>query len=331
MKRGLKQKITQYEAALAAKDRKKEPEKWEQYALISKVPQTPHISSFTFSRPNSAAGEELDPGFFARLKLPNGLIRPYSIVSGTTNTFTLGIKLETPSRGGSAYLHNELDEGDSILVGKMTESVPIKGQASNHIFIAGGIGITAFLMHAYVYGQIAFNYTLHFAVASEEEVPFKELLGKLEKERVRIYDKSKGERMDIKGILKDRAWNSFVYACGPKRMIDDVVESAEVLGMGKDELHVEAFEIETGGDPFTVEVKGTGKRLEVEGDKTLLQVLREAGLEVDSSCETGNCGTCRVVCEGKVEHRGSGLEEEEKGKAMLSCVSRGVGHLVIDF
>jgi ferredoxin-NADP reductase len=328
MKGGLKQKIAQYEA----KNKKKDPEKWEEYTLTEKKHQTPHITSFTFSKPNSDAGEELDPGFFARLKLPNGLIRPYSIVSGDTNKFTLGIKLESPSRGGSAFLHSELREGDTILVGKMTESVPIKGQASNHIFIAGGIGITAFLMHADIYGQIAFNYMLHFAVASEEEIPFKELIGKLESGRVRIYDKSKGERMDIEGILRERGWNSFVYACGPKRMVDDVVKSAGVVGMGKDEVHVEAFEIETGGDPFTVEVKKTGMKLEVEGEKTLLQVLREAGLEVDSSCETGNCGTCRVeVCEGKVEHRGSGLEEEEKDKAMLSCVSRGIEHLVIDF
>lgn len=335
MKRGLKQKIDQYEAAQAAKDAKKNPEKWKQYTLTSKVPQTPNITSFTFSKSNTTdAGDELEPGLFARLKLPNGLVRSYSIVSGDTNKFQLGIKREDSGRGGSKYLHDELKEGDTISVGKMTEGVPIPEQSSNHIFIAGGIGITAFLMHADVYSQIGFNYTLHFAVASEEDIPFKDELRKLGSKdvgKVVVYDKSKGERMDIHKILKERVWNSFVYTCGPQRMIDGVVSAAAELGMAKEEVHYEAFQIETSGDPFTVEVKGIGKMLDVPGEKTLLQVLREAGIEVDSSCEMGNCGTCKVtVCGGKVEHRGSGLPEEEKEGAMLSCVSRGAGHLVIE-
>jgi hypothetical protein len=82
-------------------------------------------------------GEDLDPGFFARLKLPNGLIRPYSIVNGTTKRFQLGIALEENSRGGSLFLHGQVQQGDKIPVGKLTESVPITGGASNHIFIAG--------------------------------------------------------------------------------------------------------------------------------------------------------------------------------------------------
>jgi ferredoxin len=54
-------------------------------------------------------------------------------------------------------------------------------------------------------------------------------------------------------------------------------------------------------------------------------------LDVDSSCEVGNCGTCKVdVCAGRVEHRGTGLLEAEKAAAMLSCVSRGIGTIVLD-
>jgi ferredoxin len=122
------------------------------------------------------------------------------------------------------------------------------------------------------------------------------------------------------------------YSCGPQRMIEDVIRSAKECGMSSEEFHCEAFQIGTSGDPFTVEVRKTGQVLNVEGEKTLLQTIREAGLEIDSSCETGNCGTCRVdLCAGRVDHRGSGLGEEDKSKVMLSCVSRGIGHIVIDF
>ncbi|KAH6683117.1 MOSC domain-containing protein [Halenospora varia] len=314
---------------------KKEPEAWSAFKLVKKKGETVRISSFVFqSVDDSGEGEELDPGSFVRLKLPNGLIRPYSVVGGSTTRFTLGIALEDPSRGGSSFLHNSAKEGDIIEVGKITGSVPIPEGASNHIFIAGGIGITAFLGHMAIYDKINFNYTLHYAVRSAEDVPFKDVLDSMSG-KVVVYDKSKGQRMDIQKILKGRAWNSYIYTCGPDRMIDSITRSAAALAIPASDIHYEAFHIEKGGDLFTVSVKGSKKgKIEVGGEETLLEALRKEGWDVDSSCETGNCGTCRVeVCGGNVEHRGSGLSEEEKGKGnvMLSCVSRGVGHLVIDF
>ena len=133
-------------------------------------------------------------------------------------------------------------------------------------------------------------------------------------------------------MIRTNSMLTWSYSCGPQRMIEDVIRSAKECGMSSEEFHCEAFQIGTSGDPFTVEVRKTGQVLNVEGEKTLLQTIREAGLEIDSSCETGNCGTCRVdLCEGRVDHRGSGLGEEDKLTAMLSCVSRGIRHIVIDF
>jgi ferredoxin-NADP reductase len=322
-------------AALKAKQeeeqnggKEKVPEVWQEFEVIEKKEQTKRIVSFLLQRPGE--GTELDPGCFARLKLPNGFIRPYSIVNGNTHKFQLGIAFDDGSRGGSRYLHKELKQGEKILVGKITESVPINGSASNHIFIAGGIGITAFLGHINIYNQINFNNTLHYAVRSEEDIPFKNLIDKITS-KVIIYDQSKGQRMNIGKILKDRVWNSQVYVCGPQRMIDDTVRASNECGLSQDEIHYEAFQIATSGDPFTVELAKTKKTLKVGENMTLLEVIREAGLELDSSCETGNCGTCKVeVCSGKVEHRGSALSEDDKQSGMLSCVSRGIGTIVID-
>jgi ferredoxin-NADP reductase len=333
-KRGFKRLLD----AIHEEEKRKIPEVWRSFKLVEKKRQTPRISSFVFQAVDGEGeGEELDLGVFIRLRLPNDLIRPYSVVSGTTNKFELGIQREDPSRGGSIYLHDKLEVGDRLEVGKITEGVPIPSQASNHIFIAAGVGITAFLMHMDVYSQINFNYTLHYAVRSSDEIAFSEKLGEMG-EKVVVYDKQKGERMDVRSILENRTWNSYIYVCGPDRLIDDVVKSSTVLGISQDEIHYEAFQSQTGGDPFTVEVndpQGPGKKgkLDVGEGETLLQVLRKEGWDVDSSCETGNCGTCRVkVCEGTVVHRGSALSEGDKGEGgMLSCVSRGVGHLVIEF
>lgn len=314
------------------KTQEKKAEKWREFELLEKKMLTGRVASLIFQNiTQDGEGDELDPGNFVRLRLPNGLIRPYSVVSGNSNKFELGIALEDNSRGGSSFLHKTLQEGDKIHVGNFTASVPINGGASNHIFIAGGIGITAFFTHFDVYDQINFNYQLHYAVQTPKDIPYVDQLKKLG-DKCTIYVKSNGERMDIHWILANRKWNSQIYTCGPQRMIDEVQRVSKERSIPQDEVHYEAFQLDTAGDPFTVELAKSKKVLEVDGEKTLLQTLREAGLEVDSSCETGNCGTCRIeVCSGKVDHRGSGLGEEDKKVAMLSCVSRGLGRIVIDF
>lgn len=326
--------VRQLKKAEEGQGKDREVEQWSEFSVVEKKAQSARITSLVLEKVGDGAGDELDPGCFARLELPNGLIRPYSIVSGDTHRFELGIALEDPSRGGSSYLHKTLQQGDTILVGKITESVPCAGQASNHIFIAGGIGVTAFLMHAHVYDQINWNYEMHYAVRCGAAIPFPSLLAKMGS-KLKVYDASKNERLNIEAVLRDRKWNSYIYTCGPQRMIDEVVRASNACAISQDDVHYEAFSMQNTGDPFTVELSKSrpGETVPVKSEQTLLQVMRESGLDVESSCEVGNCGTCRVeVCEGRVEHRGSALTEEEKRKgAMLSCVSRGVGHIVVDY
>ena len=72
------------------------------------------------------------------------------------------------------------------------------------------------------------------------------------------------------------------------------------------------------------------RRAQIGEDETLLEVLRKQLDEVPSSCEVGNCGTCKVTLKsGRVDHRGTALTEEEKLDSMLSCVSRGIGRIAI--
>ncbi|OTA80349.1 hypothetical protein M434DRAFT_86430 [Hypoxylon sp. CO27-5] len=316
-------------------------EKWRDFKIVEKKVQTPRVSSFILEavRPDPEAGEMLQLGSHARLKLPNGLLRSYSIVSGTPNRFELGVALESPSRGGSAYLHHTAKEGDILQVGRVTTDVKPAGAASNHVFIVGGIGITAFLSMLEMYQNIHWESTLHYGVSdAATEVPFRERVEALsDSVRVKLYDRSKGERMNIKDIFRDLPWNSHVYVCGPTRMMDEAMREAKARGLGEDEVHFEAFGADTTGDPFEVEVKlareKSTKTLQVGAEETLLEVLRRhfGDDDVPSSCEVGNCGTCKVALRsGRVEHRGTALMDEEKKEAMLSCVSRGIGKIAIE-
>ncbi|KAI0861548.1 pyruvate kinase-like protein [Xylaria cubensis] len=309
-------------------------EKWRDYKITEKKAQTSRITSFVFEAltpdPDAEHGDA-KLGSHVRLKLPNGLLRSYSIVSGNETRFELGIALEEQSRGGSLYLHQNVKEGDVIQVGRITSDVKPAGAASNHVFIVGGIGITAFLSMMETYRQINWETTLHYGIRSMDDIPFRERVDGL-KDSVTLYDRSKGQRMDIGAIFRNLSWNSHVYVCGPGRMLDEAMREAKKCGLGEDEVHFEAFAADTTGDPFEVEVANReGKVLKVAGEETLLDVLKEHFDDVPSSCEVGNCGTCRVTLKsGNVEHRGTALTEADKKESMLSCVSRGIGRIAIE-
>ncbi|MHA6796984.1 2Fe-2S iron-sulfur cluster-binding protein [Pseudonocardia bannensis] len=60
-------------------------------------------------------------------------------------------------------------------------------------------------------------------------------------------------------------------------------------------------------------------------DRTVLDAVRDAGVDVLSSCEEGFCGTCEVrVLDGEPEHHDRILSaaERERGETMMICVSR---------
>ncbi|KAK8138971.1 pyruvate kinase-like protein [Apiospora sp. TS-2023a] len=328
-KRVAKQKARERKAA-AGEDSSK-AEKWKQYRIAEKKRQTDRIASFVLEAvENDPEAGEAQLGSHARLKLPNGLIRTYSIVSGNPNRFELGIALEEASRGGSKFMHGTT-EGDVIQVGRITSDVQPKGAASQHVFIAGGIGITAFLAMLDTYRQIHWQTVLHYAVRSESDIPFRETLDLLG-DAVKVYDASKGQRMDIPAIMKNMGWNSHVYVCGPSRMMDEALRVSKETGLTEADIHFEAFAADTTGDPFEVEVANRGdKRLQVGEEETLLEVLKKHFDDVASSCEVGNCGTCKVNVKcGNVEHRGTALMGDEKKDSMLSCVSRGMGKIVIE-
>ena len=85
---------------------------------------------------------------------------------------------------------------------------------------------------------------------------------------------------------------------------------------------------------FEVECKASGVTVIVPADKSILDTLFEAGLDVPSSCEQGICGTCETrVISGEVDHRDSVFSDEERAtnKTMMICVSRAKGtRLVLD-
>ena len=63
--------------------------------------------------------------------------------------------------------------------------------------------------------------------------------------------------------------------------------------------------------------------MDVPAHLSLLAALRRDGVRVESSCEVGICGTCRLaVLDGEAEHRDFVLTEKERKSSVVACVSR---------
>ncbi|OAP62569.1 hypothetical protein AYL99_01796 [Fonsecaea erecta] len=283
---------------------------WSSYRLVQKQKETPRIVSLTFEKTEPLSNaEEVQPGSHVRVKLSNRrLVRAYS--GDEPWRITLRPSRPPPRRYVVVF--------------------PLANEADEHVLIAGGIGLTAFIASAAYCQRNGLSYHLHYLIRNSCDVALKTYLTQFGA-NVTIYDKSSGRDFNPAAVLGKVKCNTHIYCCGSSRLQQGVTDAAHSMGVSSSHLHFETFEVATSGDPFVAQLADSGRTLSVKGGKSLLAVLREAGLEISSSCEAGNCGTCRVgVRSGSVEHRGTGLMEDEKCSAMLSCVSRGIGTIVLD-
>jgi ferredoxin len=147
--------------------------------------------------------------------------------------------------------------------------------------------------------------------------------------RATLYPADEGRRADLAALAARRGDGGQVCACGPDRMIEALKEL-----MADQPARAFAFEHFAGGDValdpdretgFDVELTDSGLSLHVPPDRTLLSVLRGAGIDLPSDCEEGLCGTCEcAVVAGEIDHRDKVLSAAERagGDRMMSCCSR---------
>jgi ferredoxin-NADP reductase len=318
------------------------------YTLVDAhlVAQRVRKLTFALKEPLTIVNPAFDPYAFAQVTFgrETKFERSYSIVDGDIYKFSLGVSLDRRSRGGSAYLHKELKIGDEIEMSPGSNPGAMENDAKcdeslTRVLIVGGIGITAFLPSLRDWESKGLPYHLHYAIRSLEEAAF---LDQLPKDKTTLYIRSEGQRLDIRGAIPkpnhDGAYNARIFSCGPSGMMKECETVAKELGYPDHMLHFEDFGSGGGGDlgePFEVEVdepdSNRHETMTIPANKTLLDVLNDAGFDVLYSCKSGACGACKVeLCEGKVDYKSTALLEKEKGRALQACVDRGRGRLRIE-
>ncbi|WP_260983634.1 PDR/VanB family oxidoreductase [Cytobacillus oceanisediminis] len=272
------------------------------------------------------------------LPQPSGIMeRHYSVFNlSEPGVMEIAVRLAEPSNGGSAYWHHSVIEGDIVKISYPKNHFPMSFQAKHHVFYAAGIGITPFLSMMAELAEKNQSFELHYGAKTKEQCAFYNTLRERYPEECYFYfSEDENSNRLSPASLQDHRIGTHVYFCGPENMIEEFTETAKSYGYPSFNIHFERFAPPENREarPFTVTLQNSGMQLEIPKDRSLLDVIRENGINLPFSCKVGGCGTCEVkVAEGEVAHFDSFLTEEQQrtNQSILCFVSRGEGHLVLD-
>ena len=278
------------------------------------------------------------PGAHIDLLLGPGLERQYSLCGdpGDTSALQVAVLREAAGRGGSQHVHDKLTEGATVRArGPRNHFVLV--DAERYLFIAGGIGITPILPMIAEAERRGADWRLVYGGRTRSSMAFADALIASRPERVEVCPQDETGLLDLDGLLGVPRDDTAVYCCGPEPLLTAVEERCASWPSAA--LHMERFapkSLDDAGpsESFEVELAQSGMTLTVPADRSVLQVVEDAGVPVLSSCREGTCGTCETgVLEGVPDHRDSLLTPDEQavGDVMFICVSRcRSGRLVLD-
>ena len=272
------------------------------------------------------------------------MTRQYSLCNhpDERDRYQIGVLHTDTSRGGSMHLHRHIHVGEKLTIGAPNNLFPLDREAEFSLLIAGGIGATPLICMAERLHALGRPFEMHYCARSPSRLAFRKRLAEAPYAghvHTHFDDGPEDQRLNAQEVIGAHRTGRHLYVCGPKGFMEHILSVAREMGWPDNVLHREYFNAIEGGDesddkPFEVEIASTGEVFEIPADKSIAEVLEEAGMVLPLSCEQGVCGSCLTrVIEGEPDHRDIFMtaEEQERGDRMTVCVSRCVGkRLVLD-
>lgn len=298
------------------------------------------------------------PGQFLTIKIPiEGRIekRAYSFSSNPYTDKELKITVKKVENGLiSNYVNNELKVGQTIAVEKPMGSFFINPDTKNkkqYALFAAGSGITPVfsILKSVLTKEPNSTVLLIYANLNKENIIFYEELLEL----LNYYQ----DRLKVEHILSENTNPKFhsgfitkdivrkVFAknhiafldeheymiCGPAGFMKTTKEILKENHVPVNKIKVEAFKpakvkIDSKNliSQVTIKHKGVTHKIEVPGDKTILQQAMKENIVIPYSCRSGMCSSCKANCTSgeTVMMKGHLLPENEvnEGK-ILTCVT----------
>ena len=262
--------------------------------------------------------------------------RSYSLVGEPDEGYyRVAVKREEQSRGGSRFMWS-LKPGSRLSVSAPKNLFELQVGRPEYLLVAGGIGITPIVGMAQVLARRGEKFRLYYCGRSRREMAF--LLELFERlgDRLEIFAADEGHRLNIAEAIAGLARDTDLYLCGPMRLLDAARQAWAGAGRPATLLRYETFANSGRHAPerFWVRVPSHGVEIVVPENKTMLDALNEAGVEVMWDCLRGECGLCAVdmvEVDGGIDHRDVFLSDHQKQEntKLCTCVSRAFGGGVV--
>jgi ferredoxin-NADP reductase len=286
------------------------------------------IATFCLMDPDGWPLPPFEAGAHIDVHLPNGAVRQYSLCGDPADAtrYRIAVKKEAAGRGGSILLHERVRVGDTLLVSLPRNHFGLAPRGHRNIFIAGGIGLTPITSMVEELRRRGDVFHLHACMKSRLDMPFRDWLEPLEQHGLATIHTTRDEssrRLEIEPLLRTLPEDAHIYCCGPAGMIEAVL--AATASRPPDNIHFEHFgaaRIPPGSEAFTLELARSKRAIPVAAGMTILEALRESGVEIEASCEGGVCLTCKTrYLEGTPIHRDLVMKPTDRREFMTPCVS----------
>ncbi len=195
--------------------------------VVTEVRQeTPLIRTIRLAGPQDEPLPSWQAGAHIKVQIPQSGERSYSLVnlsidpSANRNprSYLLGVRLEQPSQGGSAYMHS-LEPGQAIAASVPSNNFPLQDTDRPVVLLAGGIGVTPLVSMAAELAVRDHPFRLYYAGRSRDQLAMLTAIEALAGSRLSIHTDDASGLFDVAGLMRSLQHDEPLYCCGPMPMI----------------------------------------------------------------------------------------------------------------
>jgi hypothetical protein len=358
----------------AATSAKKEPQGWRRFRVNRKVKESAEITSFYLQPEDSDPLPAFQPGQFLtiQLSIPNQdrpVIRTYSLsdVSATQDYYRLSIKresaprdLEVPPGVASTFMHDHVQEGDSILVKPPSGRFVLDPEKPiPAVLLSNGVGITPMICMAKACTVQGSSRPLWFVHGARDGKlhAFREEMNQLQSQNphLQIYYRYSRPTPDDEGhyhsvgyvdmdFLQQILWPSLepiakrteveYFLCGSPPFLAAMRAGLKGAGIADEQVYFESFgerTLATTPAPAPTDLPTTAEVVCTRSGQTFTWTVNEGslldsaeahGLSPASSCRSGICLTCMCsLQEGEIHYPQPPTGSPDQGSVLI-CVGR---------
>lgn len=294
------------------------------YELVDPAGQ--HLPAFT-------AGAHLD------VQLAGGVVRQYSLSNSPAerHRYVIAVLRDENGRGGSKALHDSVRVQDMVSVSQPRNHFGLAADARKVILLAGGIGVTPLKAMAHALDAAGVPFAFHYCARNDGCLAFRDVLAGPWTHGTSQFHLDNGnpaEGLDIAGLLRDPEEGTHLFYCGPAGFMRacadasahwpaQAVHCEHFKAPAASTVSVDGSDTPPAAGSFVIRIASTGAMIDVAPQTSIVEALEAAGVRIETSCQSGLCGTCKVrYLEGEVDHQDFILDDAEHAHWMTACVSR---------